>query len=217
MHRIIFCSTLLCWSLAFSQDLTKADSPFQYPTYIGVMGGYGSTTWEGLVPAFENRSAAISISTPSRVDEGGAVWGVFAGYELSPYFAIEANYAHYPDANIFFDVDSLFAFENDGQTVLHTSTETVSLMAKVMLVIPHTTIRAFSSAGIARIQRADVITRGMRISPTFGAGLNYNFTKRIMGELGANYTAGYGESELNPATDYVPFLYAVLLKLAYRF
>ena len=55
-----------------------------------------------------------------------------------------------------------------------------------------------------------------RDSVTFGVGFVYNISEHIMTELGVNYTAGYGESELNPAQDYVPFLYSGFLKLAYR-
>ena len=217
MRTIILLITFFGWTAVFSEKANPVDDPFRYPAYVGVTGGYGSTTWRGLVPALGNQNVALSISTPTWVSEGGGVWGFFAGYEVSPYFAIEANYAHYPDADVTFDVDSLFSFENDGLTVLHTSTETASLIGKVMLIIPHTTIRAYSSAGIARVQRTDAITRGERISPTFAVGANYNFTQRVMGEIGGNYTAGYGESELNPANDYVPFLYSIFLKLAFRF
>lgn len=216
MRNLVFWSTLCCWTLGFAEK-PASNTPFRYPAYIGVAGGYGSTTWQGLVPSASNQNLALSISTPTWVDEGGFTWGMLAGYEFSPYFAIEASYAHYPDATIVFDSTSLFAFENDGKTELVTHTDTVSLMAKLMLIIPHTQIRAYSSAGAARVLRTDDVNRNWRISPTFGVGLNYEITAHLMGELGANYTAGYGESELNPANDYVPFLYSVQLKLAYRF
>ena len=110
----------------------------------------------------------------------------------------------------------MFAFENDGRLDLRTDTETGSVMAKVMLFIPRTTVRAYSSVGVAQVHRWDDINENNRIAPTFGIGLNYNFAEHLMAELGANYTAGYGESELNPAKDYVPFLFSVFFKLAYR-
>jgi opacity protein-like surface antigen len=86
-----------------------------------------------------------------------------------------------------------------------------------MLQIPRTEFRVFSSAGIAALYREDLIIDDWRASPTFGVGVNYNFTDRIMGEVVANYTAGFGESQLSPADAYYPFLYSITARLAYRF
>ena len=214
----IFCILygILYSILAFSHDAELLNKAFTHHLYAGPLVGYGSTTWNGLVPSTKNQNLALSISTPILVKEGGGVWGFFAGYEFSPYFALEGSYTRYPKASIFFDEESLFAFENDGRLDLRTDTETGSVMAKVMLFIPRTTVRAYSSVGVAQVHRWDDINENNRIAPTFGIGLNYNFAEHLMAELGANYTAGYGESELNPAKDYEPFLFSVFFKLAYR-
>lgn len=204
------------WNSAYPESVPPL-SIYHYKAYAGIMGGYGSTIWDGLVPTSDNQNVAMNISTPIAVEEGGGVWGLLLGYELTPYFAIEANYVHYPKARIFFDENSLFAFDHEGETELNTRTETVSILAKFMLVLPSSNIRAYSSAGVARVQRTDTIAEDYRISPTFGVGINTNITERVMAEIGVNYTAGYGESEINPANDYVPFLYSVFTKLAYRF
>ena len=111
----------------------------------------------------------------------------------------------------------MFAFEKDGRTDLYTKTHTGSVIAKVMLVIPGTSMRLFSGAGVASVWRADEIDSEYRISPTFAFGANVNFTEHLMAEIGANYTAGYGESEINPVNDFVPFLYSIFGKLALRF
>jgi opacity protein-like surface antigen len=92
----------------------------------------------------------------------------------------------------------------------------ISLMAKIMMVIPRSDIRIYSSFGFAEVHRSDEISDHWTGSPTFGAGLNYNLNKHIMAELGANYTAGKGQSELSPVDDYFPFVYSVFLRLAYR-
>lgn len=216
MRIIVMLCSLFCYNLVFSHDTMPLNKGFSHPLYLGFSAGYGSTTWDGLVPSAENQNLALSISTPISVKEGGAVWGFLAGYEFSPYFALEANYTRYPQASIFFDEESLFAFENDGRLDLKTETETGSLIAKFMLFIPRTNVRVYSSLGIAQVHRWDDINENNRIAPTFGLGFNYNFAEHLMGELGANYTAGYGESELNPAKDYVPFLFSVFFKVAYR-
>tara|TARA_R110000868_G_scaffold298752_2_gene558937 strand:+ start:1309 stop:1863 length:555 start_codon:yes stop_codon:yes gene_type:complete len=183
---------------------------------MGISGGYGSTTWYGLVPSANKQNMAMSMSTPIHVSEGGAAWGVYAGYEFIPTFALEASYMRYREATVTFDPDSLFSFNNDGMTYLRTNTETVSLMGKVMLIIPNTLIRAYSSAGIAVEHRWDAISDHNHGTPTFGLGVNYDASEHVMTELAATYTAGYGESELEPVKDYMPFLYAVMLRIAYR-
>lgn len=195
----------------------KENITYHHPLYIGVMGGYGSTTWEGLVPLAENQSVALSMSTPIKVNEGGGVWGVWAGYEFVPQFAVEVSYMRYPNAKVMFDSMSLFSFMNDNRTTLITKTETVDLKGKIMLPLGNTRLKVFSSAGAAGVHRNDMLVNDWRLSPAFGVGFNYHFTDHLMGEVGGNYTAGYGEAQLNPTDAYFPFLYSVVLRVAYCF
>jgi hypothetical protein len=192
-------------------------APFQHPFYIGASGGYGSTTWGGLVPSKENENSAVSMSTPIAANEGGTVWGAFAGYEFSPYFALEFNYQHFPDATVSFDETSFFSFTHDGLESFTTKTETANIMAKIMLIIPNTNVRLYSSAGVARVYRDDLINDDWHVGPTFGVGVNYHVFEHLMAEINANYTAGFGESQLDPAETYYPFLYSVTARLAYCF
>ena len=194
---------------------SSSKDPFSHPFYVGLESGYGSTTWGHLAP--KNPNVAMSLSTPTSVSEGGSVWGIFAGYEFIPQFALEANYMHYQAARLYFDPYSLFTFDYDGLTELTTRTETVSLMAKIMLPIAQSGIRIYSSIGVGAVHRYDDIKNIWRANPAFGAGVNYNFTEHWMGEIGANYIAGYGEAELDPTRDFVPFVYSVFARLAYRF
>ena len=210
-------SQILCLTTACQAQILK-DNSFKHPFYIGGIGGYGSTTWSGLVSTIEEEQGAVSVSTPINVKEGGGVWGIYSGYEISRYFAIEANYMRYPDATIFFDPEtSLFTFFHDGKTQFISHTSAISLMAKIMLIIPNTTIRAFSSLGAANVHRDDMLNNNWLVSPTFSAGFNYSFTEHLMAEFGGNYTAGFGESSLNPTNTYFPFLYSVTFRLAYCF
>jgi hypothetical protein len=218
MKNILF--FLLCFSceMVFAKLLNvNSNDIFKYKFYVGGVGGFGSTTWQGLVPSAVNQNNAMSLSTPLMVNEGGGVWGLSAGYELTPYFALEANYMRFPNAKISYDEDSLFAFEQNGLIKFTSRTDTGSVMGKVMLIIPKTSIRIFSGAGVASVFRKDIINTDYRISPTFAAGLNFNINERVMAEIGTNYTAGYGESEINPANDYIPFLYSFFVKVALRF
>jgi hypothetical protein len=188
-----------------------------HPLYFGLATGVGSTTWFGLVPSNKNQNPAILLSTPIQVHEGGLVYGLFAGFEVTRHFAIEANYWHYPDAEVIFSPDSLFAFDHDDRTLFRSATSNVGLLAKLMMDIPNTPFRVFSGAGVAQIYRSDEITTQSRISPTFVLGLNFNLSCHWMGQLGVNYIAGYGESQLNPANTYIPFLYSGYFGLAYKF
>jgi hypothetical protein len=194
----------------------ELSTQFKRPLYIGALGGFGSTTWFGLVPSQANQNLALSMSTPINAQEGGHIWGVLAGYELTPFFALEGNYINYPQAKIFFDPFSIFSFNNNGATQLATNTETYSLMGKIMLIVPHSEIRVYSSAGVANVHRQDLILDDWRASPSFGVGINVPITEHFMGELAGNYTAGFGESQLNPTDSYFPFLYSVTARLAYR-
>ena len=206
----------LCLAMSVVQAATKSDDLFLHPFYVEAVGGWGATTWQGLVPREENQNSAISISTPVSAQEGGAVWGFALGYEFNPYFAVEANYMAFPKATITFDEYSIYAFEQNS-LILNSNTHTVSLSAKVMVMVPKTKIRFFSTAGVAEVIRQDQLNEASRVSPTFSVGFNRGVTDRIMVEVGTNYTAGYGESEINPVLDFVPFLYSAFVKLAFRF
>ena len=208
--------TFFCGLLGSSLLDAATDPLMLRPVYAGLNGGYGSTTWRGLVPSWRNQNIALNVSTPIKVEEGGQVFGFFAGYEFSRYFALEMNYRHYPVARVNFDEFSLYAFDHNDETHLETQTGTISLMAKIMLTIPDTTVRAYSSFGAGRIHRKDTVSRLIKISPSFGGGFAVDATSRVVVDLGFNYTAGYGESELSPSNHYVPFLYACTLGIGYR-
>jgi len=215
MKKSLFLAVTLALQPALSLGAAAVCTTDCHPFYFGVQNGYGSTTWDGLVPARNNQSIAMSMSTPIYVTEGGLAGGFFLGYELIPYFALEGSYVRYQDAVVDFGMDSIFYFDN-GYTSLNTSTQSTSVSGKFMFVIPHTEVRAFSSAGFAVTHRWDALSNSYRATPTFGAGINYNITNRVMVEFAGSYTAGYGESEITPVNDYIPFLYAALVKIAYR-
>ena len=220
MHKWVKIACLIASTHAIADgDSTRSNAEqvfSSHPIYGGGTIGYGSTTWRGLVPTESKQNVAISLSAPVRANEGGTVWGAFAGYEFTPYFALEANYLHYPSATLTFDETSLFTFDYDDKTTLQTNTEVAFIMGKFMLIVPRTGVRAYSSIGLANVHRDDFVNETWKVTPTFGAGLNYNLTPQFMGAIEFNYTAGYGEAEVNPVNSFVPFLYSLFFKLAYR-
>jgi hypothetical protein len=86
-----------------------------------------------------------------------------------------------------------------------------------MLIIPNSNFRVFSSAGVTKLHRQDIIMDDWRLTPNFGVGVNYHLSEHLMAELNGNYTAGFGESQLNPTDTYFPFLYSLTFRLAYFF
>jgi hypothetical protein len=219
MIKQIFLAALFLFASSFVSQVfaqTEAEA-FQYPIYFGMSAGYGSTTWGYLVPPENRASATMALSTPISVTEGGPVWGFFLGYELLPQFAVEGNYQRYQQAEIHFTRKSLFTFQHHGLLQFNTNTESFSLSGKIMLIIPHTTVRIYSSIGAAATHRQDMLANRWRAEPAFGLGFNYNINPHLMAEVGSNYTGGYGEAEISPVNDFVPFLYSVFFRLAYRF
>lgn len=214
-NLFIFLCLSFIFSTSFSYSVTTSQK--KHPLYVGLIAGYGSTTWQGLVATEKNQNVALMLSTPTEAEEGGATWGILAGYEFTPYFALEANYVKYPESTIYFNPVSLYSFTHEGALSFSTKTKSVSLMGKIMLLFPDSNWRVFSGAGAAALYRKDSIVNDWRLTPTFGLGVNYNFTEHLMGELVGNYTAGFGESLLSPVDTYFPFLYSITAHLAYRF
>ncbi|MDA8561876.1 outer membrane beta-barrel protein [Gammaproteobacteria bacterium] len=198
----------------FTENADLIEYKYRHPGYLGVTCGYGATTWGYLVP--QDKNEAMNLSTPTRVSENGTLWGLYGGYELNHSFAFEASYMHYPIAKVYFDQASLFTLENNlGGFVTHT--QAISFAGKFMIVIPRNiNFRPYSSVGIAGIHRDDFMANSWKVTPKFGVGLSYLLTDHMMMELGIDYLAGDGVSELNPAESFVPFLYSGFARLAMR-
>jgi hypothetical protein len=201
---------------ASEKDSSTQQTIFNRPFYAGVTFAYGATTWSYLIS--DDPNAAMALSTPTKVQESGEEWGLIAGYEFLPTFALELSYDHYPRAKVTFDPMSLFTFEHDGLTSFYTNTESLSLMGKFMVLIPHNeNFRVFGSAGAAVVHREDILTDKYLLTAKFGVGGNFAVNDTLTFEFGFDYTAGNGVSELNPAEHFIPFLYSVFTRLVLHF
>lgn len=207
----------LCFITFILSHALFAESKTKYPWFLGGGVGYGSTLWRGLVPELGNQNMALSMSTPVNVDEGGLLWGFGGGVEVIPQFQFEFFYWKYPNATIYFDEESLFTYENNNATSFSSNTYTLLLDGKFLVPWQDSALKIFATAGLAWLNRDDYVLTNEIISPSFGVGLNYSFTDHWMGEFGFVYTAGNGESELNPAADFMPFLYGIYTRIFYRF
>lgn len=185
--------------------------------YVGAMGGYGSTTWNGLVPKTNEQNLALNLSTPIEAREGGGVWGVFVGYEFNPTFSLETNYIRYANSTICFDELSFFAFDRDGQIEFTSRTETLNIIAKIMLPFPYSNVRIYSGVGLGGVHRQDMVLHRWHTGPSFSVGFTWPVTDRVRFDLDGNYTAGFGEARLSPTDSYIPFVYSGGARLAFLF
>lgn len=203
---------LACFGQAFAFTAVHADKPW----FVGGAGGFGSTTWQGLVPNAQHQNSAMSLSTPIDVQEGGGLWGVVAGVEPFQNFQIQFDYLQYPKATVFFDKDSLYSIDNNDSTEFTSRTHTWSIQGKFLVPWEDTKLRLFAGGGVAWMARRDDLLQQDIVTPSFQMGLNYMLNCRWMAEAVFSYTAGFGESELNPSAHYMPFLYGVYARLMYR-
>lgn len=187
------------------------------PLYFGLELGYGSTDWSQLVARYSTVAEynLLSVSAPVQAGDKGRTWGLFIGWEVQPHFAMELNFVHFPNTTIIFDPFSVYSLEH-GIVTMRSYTYAYSLLGKFMVQVANTGIRGFASAGAALIHRHDALINTGHICPTFGVGMNYVFIYNLMLEVGFQYYAGYGKAVLRPAINYIPFLYSIHLKLAYR-
>lgn len=214
LYKVFKIVVLTIFSLCI-QEVAHCATKVEQSFYLGALSGYGTTTWDGLVPSANNRNAALDMSLPIDAKEGGYTWGFFSGMRISQHFFVEASYKHFPKALVRFDPDSIFAMTNDNQTELSTDTDEVSLLGKLIVEVPNTALQVFSGVGLSWVHRKDMLYRDARYTPTFSLGTQYQLSKKMFLQIDADYTIGYGESQLNPADAYVPFLFAILAKIAY--
>ena|SRR3990167_4222918 len=186
------------------------------PLYFGALLGYGSTDWSQLVAHCEDPNACfLWLSAPISAGDRGIVWGFFAGYEIQPYFAVETTYAYFPMTPVLFDEFSVYN-ERFNVTHIDSYTDALSFVGKFMVQMGSTGLRGFANAGGALVRRRDDLAHNIHVTPTFGVGVNYVFPSELMFEVGFQYYAGYGKAVVSPAANYMPFLYSVHAKLAYR-
>lgn len=218
-QALLMKKSFLC--LAVSLILTNncqavPEGIFSHPLYFGIGAGFGATTWYALVPQSNQQNKAMSISTPKHVNEGGGTVNIFAGFDITQTFGLEFGYYHYANAKVGFAEDSLFEFNHHIYDLV-TRTDSYYFMTKFMVQIADTAARAYSGLGFAMLHRRDQVNSHYRKTPSFDIGINYNIAEHWMADLNGNFTAGYGASEICPADDFMPFVYSIIARLAYRF
>ncbi|MBY0545575.1 MAG: porin family protein [Gammaproteobacteria bacterium] len=179
------------------------------PAYVGVFAGYGNTNWQQMV----SQDASTATSTPTSAGGSGVAEGIMLGYSISRYFALEGDFTHFPSADLVFAPYSVYR----PLTETTSKTNAYALLGKFMLSLDNGKFSPFSEIGPGYVQRNDDLAQKGHFGGSFGVGADYYITPHWMAEIGLQYYTGYGDSTLKPAYDYIPFLYTVNARIAYRF
>lgn len=188
------------------------------PFYVGGGIGYGSTDWAPVSSAHAS-FIPLEFELPLEAKDSGLLKTLFFGYHVLPQIAIEARYQRYPMTTVYFSKLAEKEYpELAGSTHMDSDTSSLALIAKYFVQFsPQYKITSYADLGGTYIFRQDLIAKISRLTPTFGLGVNYNFTPSIQSAIEFNYTAGYDTAVENPVRSYIPFLYAVEFRLIYGF
>lgn len=181
------------------------------PFYLGVLGGYGHTTWGELISP--EQSWLVLQSTPISTRDNGFVWGFLGGYNFTPNFALEATFVKFHDSDVYFLENSFYTPVDQYRTKTHVFT----LVGKFIVPMSRLKISPYANAGLSLTHRKDILANKYRVGAAFGVGAMKDISDRVTFDLNFQYITGYGMSELKPALDYIPFLLSAQARLLYRF
>ena len=195
-----------------------------HPFYLGGGLGYGNTDWSEITtsPGLENLATQ---GAPISATGDGFAWGAFMGYQFSEHFTVEAIYTKYRDSNVEFEAEA----NNYNLSSLKSATDSYSIVGKILVPFGFTQVYVYADAGLTLVHRKDISfvpldgqqadfkkLNKAHLGPSFGFGLAYNITPRLFSEASFQYTTGYGKAEANPAQDYIPFVYSIMMNLGVR-
>ena len=170
-------ATLLAAALA---GAAHGDEGLPKGIYVGASIGHGIFKfWEDNVDRCETAGTC-------RTDDNGLVYSVYAGYEFSPYIAIEAGWTSFEALEIKFNAGSC----TDGSTA-HRELSIWSVYAAAVGRPPIDTgrFRPFGKAGMYRWKSEDKSTcssggfnskvKKDGVKPLVGAGVDVELTERV--------------------------------------
>ncbi len=234
-HTLARCVLIILSCLGYISVANAADSLFPSKTvYFGANLGGGSTEWKYLVDTTD--PADTSVSTPTSVNEGGPSWGVVFGYDVSKNFAIELQYMQFANAHIRLAEYGYVDQNNNSVMGIVSRTDAYSLSGKFFAQIAHTSMRAFAAVGVGLVERRDPLvdykanpsfvypysnytgksSLAVCVTPYLSSGLTYSFTRHWMLESGFQYYTGFGKSQINPVSGFIPFAWDAYGRLAYQ-
>lgn len=194
-------------------------SSVNYPIYVGILAGYGSTNWNSLANHDKDYSDQVLTTVPEKADDTGLDYGAFIGYQFTPNYALEFEYRKFKTSDIFFNYPDSIYVDPAGNRIydFRSTTFNIALVNKLILPLPNN-FSVFSGLGPSMTYRRDELAkRTQEAGVTFVVGANYDVNERVILGIEGDYSSGWGKSEYYPVYHYIPFLYSANLKLAYRF
>jgi hypothetical protein len=183
----------------------------KHPLIIGVGTGYGNTDWQFLT----SKNPMAQLSSPDSAKDQGIAENLFLAYQFSPRFLLEASFTHFSTSFVHFVKGNIYD-PNYNAFTLKSHTQTINFSSQLSLPIQHSKFFIYSSLGASITHRNDKLNNRWHLGPLFGGGIGYEPTKKTFTEFGFDYTAGYGEAEVNPANDYIPFTYYIYFQVGTR-
>ncbi|MEM1244154.1 MAG: outer membrane beta-barrel protein, partial [Pseudomonadota bacterium] len=177
----------------------------------------GDTDWNQVG---NDTDETVAINSLDTAKDSGLAWGVIVGYQFSKLFAVEGNFTRFARTTVNLDPLTIYQFPpyNLKELSFKSSTETYLLLFKVMVPFAfNNNLNFMVNVGFGSILRSDPLRKTSRLAPSFGAGFNYDMTKRVFSEVGFQYTPGFGRATETPLIDYIPFVYSIHYKLGLRF
>lgn len=154
--------------------------------YAGAQMGYADTGYTAHNLGLDGTDASV--------DSNGIAGGVFAGYQLNPYFAVQGGYTKFSDADIK-HANLGLGFEGHGKV----EEQAFDLVGKGILPLQKG-FSLYGDAGMAVVlakakMTVDGNTQGVtfsdttsndktKILPTFGVGVSYDLTPKVPVSLG---------------------------------
>ncbi|MCH9644869.1 MAG: outer membrane beta-barrel protein [Gammaproteobacteria bacterium] len=233
----LFLATLLLPCCVFASILNTAgdlvtstgralEQHVKYPFYFGVGGGYGDSDWDELVT---DPNAAASEAAPISAKSGGFTYKAFMGYQFTRHFAVEMGYTRYPRSVLGFLVDNGTPDNSYDISGLKTDTSTFILVGKLLVPFAYTQVYVYADAGAVVTHKHDVsvdevakfapnytLRNEYKLGPSFGFGIMYDVTERIVTEMSFQYSTGFDKADDTPVEDYVPFTYDLLWSIGVR-
>jgi opacity protein-like surface antigen len=222
-HKTVLILTSCVLSFSGFATPINNDNPF----YLGLAAGYGSTNWSGM-KALDTPS---QDSTPTVVHDSGFEWGAFFGWQPIQNLALEFRYQKFSDSVLTLDKSRYPSPPLPSNSKLTSQTWAYSVVAKLILPIGKSGLAVFGDLGPVYTRRHDPLAssaedpndarkpggKNSNLGIMFGGGLNYDLSDHIRTTLEFSYGSGSGESMQYPVYTYIPFIYSIEFKLAYRF
>ena len=214
--QLITC--LFCAVTTYSTSAAQTNTSFtrHLGFYIGPSVGYGSTNWKFLTTKDLTTAAT---SSPIGAKDTGAVYGAIGGYQINPYFAVEASYMHYPASQITFAGYNMYWDGRPNPTTIESRTQQAAFYLKLMVPFNFWgDTNVYSGIGLEETFRSDVLDRQHnKLGGMFVGGIIHFFNPHIASEVGFDFSTGSAEAETGVAYHYIPFLYQGHLTLLYYF